>query len=181
MTALGQSRRSRAAPDESGPPPITDIRRQRLTFIGLDLTVCVRALAEQPSGVEPNAKNRLESPDSDFAAWTALKEAYRLDATDRYIFDDCYPVPHRAVSFAKMGRFVDARLAASCSQFSSSNNPVRFGPFPSRYRCRFRLMPLQCLHHRDMRHHRITAMLADKHQHFGSRLPNGPSSKRVGS
>jgi hypothetical protein len=26
-------------------------------------------------------------------------------------------------------------------------------------------------HHRDMRHHRIAAMLADQHQHFGSGLP----------
>jgi hypothetical protein len=32
-------------------------------------------------------------------------------------------------------------------------------------------MPLQRSHHRDMRHHRIAAMLANHHQHFGSGLP----------
>jgi hypothetical protein len=36
---MGQSRRFRTAPEESGPPPITDIRCQRLTLYGLDLTV----------------------------------------------------------------------------------------------------------------------------------------------
>jgi hypothetical protein len=36
---MGQSRRFRAAPKESGPPPTTDIRCQRLTLVGLDLTV----------------------------------------------------------------------------------------------------------------------------------------------
>jgi hypothetical protein len=35
---MGQSRRFRDAPKESGPPPITDISCQRLTLIGLDLT-----------------------------------------------------------------------------------------------------------------------------------------------
>jgi hypothetical protein len=39
MSEKGQTRRFRAAPDESGPPPITDIRCQRLTLTGLDLTV----------------------------------------------------------------------------------------------------------------------------------------------
>jgi hypothetical protein len=39
MSQLGQSRRFRTALKESGPPPITDIRCQRLTLIGLDLTV----------------------------------------------------------------------------------------------------------------------------------------------
>src|ERR1035441_3274710 len=36
---MGQTRRFRATLDESGPPPITDIRCQRLIIIGLDLTV----------------------------------------------------------------------------------------------------------------------------------------------
>jgi hypothetical protein len=62
MSEVGQSRRFRAAPEESGPPPITDIRCQRLTFIGLDLTVrrysvlrstlvagCVSCPCEKPS------------------------------------------------------------------------------------------------------------------------------------
>jgi hypothetical protein len=39
MSVPGQSRRFRAAPEESGPPPITDIRCQRLTLTGLDLAV----------------------------------------------------------------------------------------------------------------------------------------------
>src|ERR1019366_7931096 len=37
--ANGQTRRFRTATEESGPLPITDIRCQRLTLIGLDLTV----------------------------------------------------------------------------------------------------------------------------------------------
>jgi len=33
------------------------------------------------------------------------------------------------------------------------------------------LMTLQRFHHRDTRHHWVTAMLADQHQHFRNRLP----------
>jgi hypothetical protein len=53
------------------------------------------------------------------------------------------------------------------------NDPVDLGAFAARCRCRFRLMPSQCSHHRDMRHHRIAAMLADQHQHFGPPTPTG--------
>ena len=52
-----------------------------------------------------------------------------------------------------------------------SNDPVGLGAFSARCGCRFRLMPMERPHHRDMRHHRIAAVLADQHQHFGSRLP----------
>jgi hypothetical protein len=45
-----------------------------------------------------------------------------------------------------------------------SNNLVGSGALPARYRLCFRLVPLQPLHRRDTRHHRIAAMLADQHQ-----------------
>ena len=53
-----QSRRFRDAPEESGPPPITDIRCQRLTLIGLDLTV-----------------RRYRAPSISVAAWATLRRA----------------------------------------------------------------------------------------------------------
>jgi hypothetical protein len=53
----------------------------------------------------------------------------------------------------------------------SSDDPVRVGPFPSRGSGRLRLMPMQRSHHRDMRHHRIAATLADHHQNLDRSLP----------
>ena len=40
MSELGQSRRFRTAPEESGPRPITDIRCQRLTLTGFGSCLC---------------------------------------------------------------------------------------------------------------------------------------------
>jgi hypothetical protein len=64
-----------------------------------------------------------------------------------------------------------AAFAQGVLQGLSSDDPVRFGPFPSRDAYRFRLIPMQRAHHRDMRHHRIAAALADQHQNFDRSLP----------
>jgi hypothetical protein len=37
------------------------------------------------------------------AGWTALKEAHRLDAADRDIFDDSHSFPHCALLSATLG------------------------------------------------------------------------------
>jgi hypothetical protein len=87
-SAPGQTRRFRDAPEESGAPPITDIR-------------CLAAF---------------------------------LGA---------------------------AAFAQGVLQGLSSDDPIRFGPFPSRGSGRLLLMPMQRSHHRDMRHHRIAAVLAN--------------------
>jgi hypothetical protein len=55
---------------------------------------------------------------------------------------------------------------------SSSNNPVDLGPFPARRRYRFRLIPMQRSHHRDMRHHWIA---------FGAGISIQPFQKMVDS
>src|ERR1019366_6193562 len=61
MSVPGQSRRFRDAPEESGPPPITDIRCQRLTLIGLDLTVTGFRKALVRKGSLPDGESRRES------------------------------------------------------------------------------------------------------------------------
>ena len=70
-------------------------------------------------------------------------------------------IDHRDFPAAVLGAFA---FAQGVLQGLSSDDPVRFDTLPARYRGRLRLMPVQRLHHRDMRHHRIAAMLADKHQ-----------------
>ena len=52
-----------------------------------------------------------------------------------------------------------------------SHNPVDLGRSPARGRGRFRPMPMQRAHHRNMRHHRIAAVLANQHQALNSGFP----------
>jgi hypothetical protein len=163
---MGQSRRFRDAPDESGPPPITDISCQRLI-------ISVAAWAYQ-------RRCRLCCrPVPRCAATLPIAHRYSCPAPPRRASSTPYRFPLAGARFhpARADRDLPAAFLGAAAfaqgvlQGLSSDDPVRFGPFPSRYRCRFRLIFSQCLHHRDMRHHRITAMLADQHQQFGSRLP----------
>jgi hypothetical protein len=165
-SALDQSRRFRDAPEESGPPPITDIRCQRLI-------ISVAAWAYQ-------RRCRLCCrPVPRCAATLPIAHRYSCPAPPRRASSTPYRFPLAGARFhpARADRDLPAAFLGAAAfaqgvlQGLSSDDPVRFGPFPSRYRCRFRLMLVERSHHRDMRHHRITAVLADQYQHFGCRLP----------
>jgi hypothetical protein len=89
---------------------------------------------------------------------------------DIVVFDPDQPITDRRTEIARGSKSAYSDNAMPCATWSP-NNPIDLGALPARCGCRFRLIPMKRLHHRDMRHHRITAMLADQHQHFGSGLP----------
>jgi hypothetical protein len=55
MSASGQSRRFRDAPEESGSPPITDIRRQHLRLEGVTVSAATVS-ADHPRQDAPTDK-----------------------------------------------------------------------------------------------------------------------------
>jgi len=79
---------------------------------------------------------------------------YLVDRLRADALDDDFPARYRRRHARDLGR----------GHLGLSNNLVGSGAFPARYRRRFRLMPSLRFHHRDTRHHRIAAVLADQHR-----------------
>ena len=154
-----QSRRFRTATKESGPPPITDIRCQRLI-------ISVAAWAYQ-------RRCRLCCrPVPRCAATLPIAHRYSCPAPPRRGSSTPYRLPLAGARFhrARADRDLPAAFLGAAAfaqgvlQGLSSDDPVRFGPFPARCRCRLRLMAVQRSHHSDPGKHRRPVMFGNEKQ-----------------